>query len=138
MLYLFVWLGFVVIVCPSSSFIYFSLLGICFGFGELCIFVCLFCYFLLQGFLFCCRGFWLLACLLLVLFFPRSIHLPLLIFYKKILEVANLLLIQRTSCTFLLSNIDFFVFPLLLFFASFLSSGQTPTQFSLILCQSHQ
>lgn len=53
--------------------------------------------------------FWSWGVVCFFLCFPRTIHI-LLIVYKKILEVANLLLIQRTSCSFLLSSIEFFLF----------------------------
>lgn len=82
------------------------------------------------GFLFVCEGCCWFCC-------SKSIHV-LFIFYNNILETGNWLLIQRASCSFLLSNIDFLVFPSFYFLILFSLQGTSQHSFSLILCQSHQ
>lgn len=81
-----------------------------------------------------------------VLFFPKSIHVLLFIFYNNILEAGNQLLIQRASCSFLLSNIDFWFSPPSIFLILLVLQGTSQHSFRLfyarlindaIICHQH-
>lgn len=81
-------------------------------------------------------------------FFPKTVHVLLFIFYNNVLEAGNWLLIQRASCFFLLSNIDFWFSPLFFFFLIFFSlQGTSQHSFPLfyaslindaIICHQHR